>query len=515
MRRFVVGLLVFITAGAAYAELQNVQVGGQIRIRGRYWSNTYENDLRRPRAVRIPAQYVPGRAIGPYGVASEMSWSEDSNSRALIEQTTKLRVTADFTDNVTALIELDDSEVWGGGDFRSDYLTGADTRANSADDVEVLQSYIETRQTFGVPVQVRIGRQQIKVGDGWLVGETQGIQELSFDGIRVTYGTKTFSVDAWATKLFEGGTAEQDGDVDFYGLVATCKAIPKNEFSAYWLWVRDARSVRDTRRVWFGEWFEDALGLDDYDVTNLHTVGVRAAGTFAPVDYKLELAYQFGNADSVGALFRPYTYGDNRADFSSWAGDAEIGYTFDVAWKPRVFVGGAYFGGEDNRDVTFFDWLGVAYRPDASVSFNRLFSSRTYLYTFDQDRNTSNFNEVRLGVATQPTDSVKASLAVHKLAANAEFDMPWNILLGRYRVPLLPNWSFLTTPSGTDIGYVAELNVDYQYSPDLSIKFTWEHLFASGDLNEGNFLNLNGLEFIGGRDHDDADYVAFDTRLKF
>ncbi|HOE65123.1 MAG TPA: alginate export family protein [Candidatus Hydrogenedentes bacterium] len=514
MKRLFVILSVFLVSGSAFAELQNIQVGGQIRIRGRFWSSTFENNLRNPRTIHMPANFLPGRSIGPYGVASQMSWDSHSNDQKYVEQNAKLRVTADYTDNVSAVIEVDWSGRWG-NDFRSDYVTGADGRGGAASDVQLLQSYIQTRETFGLPLQVRLGRQQIVLGDGWLVGDSQGIMDISFDGIRLTYDNKTFAVDGWAAKLAEGGTAEQDGDVDFYGIAATCRAVPKNEFTAYWLLVRDARSLRDTQLVWFGEWFENLLGLDDYDVTNLHTVGARAAGAIASADYKVELAYQFGNADRAGSLFKPFTYGDPRASYDAWAGDIEVGYTFDIAWKPRVFAGGAYFDGEDQRDLSFLEWLSPFDRPKASLSFNRLFSSKTYLYVFDQDRNTSNFHDIRAGVSVKPTDSVKVSLAAHKLAANAAFDMPWNVLIGRYRVPLLPGWSFLTTPCGKDIGYVAELNIDYQYSKDLSFKLTWEHLFADRDLNAGNFLYRNGFEFGGGSNSDDADYVAFDTRLKF
>ncbi len=516
LRKLLVFLLLLSGAGAAYAELQNVQVGGSVRIRGRYWSNAFEDALRRNRTIRIPAFEIVGRDIGPFGVASQMAWSDREPSRAIVEQCTKIRFTADFTDDVKAVIELDDAEVWGGGDFRSNYITGADTRANSADDVEVLQSYIQTSETFGLPLTARIGRQQIKWGDGWLLGETQGITEQSFDAIRLMYDLDSVSFDAFAAKLAEGGVAEQDGDVDLYGLQAVCKAIENNEFSAYWLWLRDARSLNDTNRLWFGEWIESWLSLDDYDVTNLHTIGLRAAGKFDAFDYAVDAAFQTGDADSVGFLFSPFVYGDDGAEFSGWAGDLELGYTFaDVMWKPRVFVGGAYYSGEDNRDVSVLDWFGPFYRPDASVSFNRLFSSRTYHFAFDQDRNTSNFNQIRLGVNAKPTDSVKVSFLVAKYATNEAFDYPVYWTVGRYRLPLAPGLTFWTRPADTDIGWLTELSATYDYSEDLSIKFTWEHLFTDNNIDEGNFIYLNGLEFGGGSDSDDADYLGVDMRVKF
>lgn len=514
--RHVAACMVFAAIGSgAYADLQNVSVGGQIRIRARYWDNIY---LDGGRETRIPDFFLPGRPIGPFGASSRYGYDENSNRRTLVEQDTRLKFSADFTNYVNAVIEFDDFETWGGGDFRSDYITGADVRANSSDDVEVLQSYIETNETFGVPLRLRIGRQQIKLGSGWLVGENQSTLNISFDGVRATYTGDGFAIDGWATKLAEAGANEEDGDVDFYGLNASYTGIEGHEFLAYWLYLRDARSLNDTNFAAPIEWLEDAFNLDDYDPTNLHTVGLRAAGAFGPVDYVGEVAYQFGDADSAGALFVPtnFLYGDDGATYSNWAGEAEIGYTFEnVAWTPRVYVGGVYFGGEDNRDLSFLEWLNPFDRPDASVSFNRLFSSKRYYEVFDEGRSGTNFYQLRAGAEAHPTEAIGLMAEIAKLGVNDTFDQPLALRAGRFRVPVAPALAFLTEESGDDIGTVTRLQVTYQYSEDLSFKLYWDHLFASDDVDEGNFVFSNGLELLAGSDHDDADYIEFESRLKF
>ena len=296
MKHYTMGILALFVSVTALADLQNVDVGGQIRIRGRYWSNMYTDA---PRETRIPDFFLPGRAIGPVGTESRMLFDDRSNDKQLVEQSTKLRFRADFTDNVEGVIELDDMEVWGREDFRSDYITGADSRAATGDDVELLQAYVQTRETFGLPLQMKIGRQQIQLNGGWLVGKTQSTREQAFDGIRLTYDVGAFVVDGWATKLFEGGILEEDGDTDFYGLDVTYKGIPNHEFTAYWLLVRDGRSINDTSFIAPIERLEDVVNLDDYDPTNLHTFGLHADGKVAAVDYVLELAYQTGDRKSV------------------------------------------------------------------------------------------------------------------------------------------------------------------------------------------------------------------------
>lgn len=496
------------------AELQNVDVGGQIRIRVRHWQNMY---LDGRREIRIPDFYLPGRPIGPFGAASRYAYDDDSNRRSIVEQDTRLKISADFTNHVNAVLELDDFEVWG-NDFRSDYRTGVDASTNSRNDVEVLQSYVETNETFGLPLRLRIGRQQIKLGSGWLVGENQSTVNIAFDGVRATYTGDGYAIDGWATKLAERGAAEEDGDVNFYGLSATCTALEGHEFIAYWLYVRDARSVSDTNFAAPIEWLEDAFNLDDYDATNLHTLGLRAEGALASFDYAAELAYQFGEADSAGALFAPSNqlYGDDDAKYDNWGTEAEFGYMFEsILWSPRVYVGGVYFSGEDNRDLSFLEWLNPVDRPDASISFNRLFSSIRYYEVFDEGRTGSNFYQIRAGADLQFTESIAFNAEVAKLGVNETFDYPLSIDAGQFRIPVAPALAFLTEESGDDIGIVTALELRYKYSENLSFKLSWDHLFTDNDVDEGNFIFSNGLELLAGSDDDDADYFEFESRLRF
>ena len=97
-------VLAAVCCVTATAELQNVELGGSLRIRGNY----YDLDSR-----------------GDY---------------SFIEQRTRLNVKADFTQDVSAFIEFDNYNFWG-EDFRSVYLTGSDYRSG-LNTVNLYQSYI-------------------------------------------------------------------------------------------------------------------------------------------------------------------------------------------------------------------------------------------------------------------------------------------------------------------------------------------------------------------------------------
>lgn len=521
----IVSLLFVFVVLPVWADLQNVEVGGEVRIRGNYIANWAVTTG--PVGVRFPPAALGGRSIGEFfsgapafnglGVVSPFAWDDDMHKLKFLEQRTRLHVKADFTEDVNAFIELDEYSWWG-EDFRSDYLTGADFRAATTNDVEIYQSYIEANDMWSLPLRARIGRQELAFGSQWLVGPKDFgpfFSGRSFDALRLTYGGDAYTVDAWWSKLAETSPLEEDGDVDFYGIYATCTAIENLTFDAYWLWLRDARALNDTNFGWLGENIEAWFGLDNYDVTNLHTIGLRTAGMYNGFDFDLEAAYQFGDAARAGFFFKPFLYGDDDADINAWAVSAQVGYTFDVAWQPRPFLRYAFYDGEDNRDISFWDWLNPFDMPEASVSFNRLFSNHMYNGFFDLQNDFSNAHVIIAGVVAHPNETLDVVLDVGYYMADETFDAPIHIKVGKIRIPLAPFFPFWTEDTDDDLGWVTDIVGTYHYSEDLSFSLHWSHLFTGDGLSDGNYNARNGLMFNGGSDDDDSDFVTFETSLRF
>jgi hypothetical protein len=516
---FVIAIAAALLVGTpAFAGLQNLTIGGSIRIRGNYYSNT----VPAPSGVEVrwPGFQLPARPIGdPIGgqtITSIFSWDEDENDTGWIEQRTRLNAFADFSDEVSAFIEIDSYDNWG-EDFRSNYITGADARAVTNNDVEIYQAYVQADQMFDMPISMRVGRQEMPLGNQWLVGVNDAaalFTGLSFDAIRFTYATDEYSLDVFGAELFEGGVVEEDEDIWLYGVYGSYMGIDEMTLDAYWLFLRDARSLNDTNFVWAVEWIEDWVDVDDYDATELHTFGLRGSGTFDQFDYEAEIAYQTGDADQAGFLFKPFVYGDDDAEFDNFGANVEVGYTFDMDYQPRVWLGGAYLGGEDERDLTFWEWLNPFDRPDASVSFNRLFSNMEYS-EFIANTDESNMWIGRGGVSIAPSEKLSVDLLVSYFDALEAFDAPRHINLGRWRVPLIPNWSWWTEENDSTLGWEVGLYGSYAYSEDLTFNAGWAHLFVGDGLADGNFTANNGLGFTGGSSDDDADYLFLETTLNF
>lgn len=504
LRRLAVGsltvLMALAMAGSAWAELQNVEVGGELRIRGRYYMNVWG-----PREARISDATLRGRAVGPFGSTSIFTWDDSRSDWTRYETSVLLNVKADFTDDVTAFIELYDFHIWG-EDFRSDYVTGVDFRADTREDVEINQAYIEARDMFGYPVRLRVGRQNLKFGKGWLVTDMlTPSQYVSHDAIRLTYAVDDITVDAFSAKHFDAIAG--DDDEDFYGIYATYSGMDALTLAAYWFFLRDGNEIDDTPGAGPAARLTQAIfGVNDYEHTNLHTIGIRANGRTGAWDYDLELAYQFGDAAIHGSGFVPVggTYGDDDAEYDNFGADLVVGYTFDANWSPRVYLQGTWFEGEDNRGLTLLEALNPFHKPEASVNFNRLFSDKNYLPVINDNGWLSNFQMLAAGVEFKPTEKI----SVHTHVAKAWFDEPFDFS----RIPGLPIW---LKEGSDDMGVEVAAYIRYVYSEDLWFLLYYNHLFAGDGLTDGGFAQFNGTQFTGGSDDDDADYVFWMAVLKF
>ena len=421
MAMFVIAGLVAAISTVAMAELQNVEVGGSIRIRGSY----YDFDK------------------NPVGDVS------------FIEQRTRLNVKADFTDNVTAFIELDSYDIWG-EDFRSqNYALGFDTRAASIDDVEVYQAYIEAREMWGTPLVLRVGRQELSFGSEWLVGVNDAssvFTGLSFDAAKLSYETDMFSATAFVAKLAENFGNFADDDLDFYGLYLSYTGLEDIVLDAYWMYVRD----------------DSAILLVDSD---LHTVGLRGSGALGAFDFEAEAAYQFGRIKARGF------------DWDAFGVNLEAGYTFDISWQPRIYLGFAYLEGASGGDL----------------AFNRLFSNWEYS-EFLENTELSNAFVYRAGVSAMPTETIELAL------------------MGAYFVADKVDsggWWFWRWEDSDKVGLELGLYADYHYTEDLVFRAGYAHFFGGKGIRDGANIGLNGFDVFSGGKSDNYHYLFIETELSF
>lgn len=417
-------LAVMMVSFAGFADLQNVQVGGSLQIRGVLQSGL------------VPA------------------------NDNFIEQRTRLNVKTDFSENVSGFFEFDDYGRWG-ETFRSNYLSGVDTRPNGTGNVNVYQAYIDMKEIGGTPLSLRAGRQEIVLGSGWLIGNNEeklAFTGLSFDALHLTYATEKLTAGVFYARIAGQMSTDNESKVDLYTAYVNYTQSESLALLGYWIFAHDP--------------YKPAAG---YDATNFHTAGLRANGALGAFDYDAELAYQFGNADRIG-----FDSGDPDASFDNLAGTIEAGYTFECAWKPRVSLGAVYFGGKD-------------YSTDknrASVSFNRLFSNVEYVYLDSTE--LSNCWMGHGGIEVVPAEKLSASATLFHIQA-------------------------VDGPEGgsSDLGWETGLLATYEYSSDLSFEAAWYHWFGGDGADDGAYVLSNGLVSTAGVLKNHVDYMYLQAKLTF
>jgi hypothetical protein len=316
---------------------------------------------------------------------------------------------------------------------------------------------------WGTPLSLRVGRQELVFGSEWLLGNTDGnayYTGLSYDAIRLTFANDMFKADAFAGKLVETYGNFGKGDEDLYGVYGSYIGIEDVTIDAYWLYLVDNRF--------------------DGNEIDFHTFGLRGAGTISGFDFDAEVAYQLGDINGQPSAC-PFGFGEADVDYEGFGANAEVGYTFDVAWQPRPFVMFAYFdGGEPD----------VCKRSnDRTLPFNRLFSDKVYSVFLDTNRNLTNLIYYGAGVQVMPTECVSLELA------GAYLDLENDTNLGEQ----------------SEWGWEIDLSGSYHYSDDLVFSAGYSHFFG-GDWDRTEDCPIYDWD---GETSTDFDYFYLETEITF
>jgi len=241
MRKYLTtAMAIALMSGVSYADLQNVEVGAEIRIRGNSYFNTDAGD-----------------DVG-----------QDGSHNQFTEQYTAVSVNADFTDDVSAHITFNHYGNWGEDNYEYEDSS-----------IDLYEANIVLEDAFA-GVDLKIGRQEVLLGSEFLVGNENTasfFQHQSFDGIRADYGADAWHVSIATLKLVENDafSTNVDNDVDFNFIYGTYTGIENHTIDAYVMQLRE--------------------GIPGNDNDELLTIGARAAGNFGNFDYELEIATQSGD----------------------------------------------------------------------------------------------------------------------------------------------------------------------------------------------------------------------------
>ncbi|UCD55799.1 MAG: alginate export family protein [Candidatus Omnitrophota bacterium] len=308
--------LTLCLATSVYAGTQSVKISGDVTVRAILRSDyDLDEDNEEPATVDTT------------GIGTGTSdWQEYFMSTA------EVQVDANLTDNVSAVIRLFNQRDWGDDNATTDEF-----------DVGMDLMYVELKEFLYSPLTLKIGRQDIWIGKGFIVGANISDYNsninaneyscaTSFDAIRATLDYDPWTIDGIAAKLAEGHISSSDDNSLFGVNVGYIFDFYNGEAEAYWFYKNDANTT-------------EATEVETHNT--VHTIGLR--GSADPVESwtaAAEGAVQFG--DYVG-----FTGQLEDRDRLAWALDvsAECRYFTNMfVWKPVIGAEYVFYSGDGESD---------------------------------------------------------------------------------------------------------------------------------------------------------------------
>jgi len=412
----------------AFSAVENVKVGGDIVVKGIYRNNF---DF-----------LEKGRATGAAG---------DGNS--YIYSGSRIYVSAELTDNVSAMVRFIDERDWSG-------LAGLDAISRG---VLTDLAYIKIADLMIPNLALTVGRQEIQIGDGLVVGSQYragllnrvvstsyyydyGLQK-AFDAIKLDYAfiAAPVTVSAFKAKITETydnmginlpgvGLDGNANDGDLYGLdvVVNTNVAGQGLIINPYL-VNYGISVNGTQ-----------------ESNDLNTVGLRIGWQpLEALNISAEYAKQLGENKTVNM------------DYEGWAAVVGVDYKFATNMSPTISAMFSSFSGQGAGDNDIKAWAPVFPSNIASrvgrIAYPALFSNGEGSFNLGTG---SGVRAIKLGVGLQPTEKVGVSLDLFNLTADETF-------------------------GGVDdsVGNEIDLTISYAYSEDLTFGLELGYLMA-GDYIE-------------------------------
>jgi hypothetical protein len=178
-------------AVSSFADVQNIRLSGDVRIRGYYLNNAAEGE--------------------PSGAAGNVNFNASS---AFIEQRTTVSVEADLEDHVLVVVSLMADGLWGAPDQTSSAGPGTEDDAGGAINrgwsVGVTEAYVQMNEMFYTPATLKLGRQYMTYGHGLLISSLE--QSYNYDAGRLVLDYYPLTIDLVGARLADNGTFGGDSN---------------------------------------------------------------------------------------------------------------------------------------------------------------------------------------------------------------------------------------------------------------------------------------------------------------
>ena len=414
---FIAAVLLVGMSIPAFAAVENVKVGGDITIRGIYRTDyDFTKNSTQAQGARDNVDYLM--------------------------TTTRIYVTSELTDNVAAVIRLINERDWNAEGWSPVGVGQIDT------EIDLDLAYIKLSDMFAPGLSATLGRQEILLGKGLMVGNRNpwgGIGPITawdynarkaFDAVRLDYALSVIplTLTGALAKINERtnvaaapAAGDRVGDISLSVINANYQVpVADAEVEGYFI----NQSVSHTTKN---------LG----NTNSVSTFGLRGSHNLAVVpglSYQGELAFQSGRG-TLGQFA-----GVDIKNTGSLM-DAGVNYAFqNIAWLPKVGANYTAYSGDDRvADAKNKGWV-VLY-PDGLAEKVGAIAYRNNLIYAGAPTNAQIF---KLSASVQPTEKLGVNLA-------------W------FNEKLQKSIAVADPGLSKDIGDEINLGLNYAYSEDVAM----------------------------------------------
>ena len=398
----------------------------------------------------------------------------------------RLAMEADITEKLVGQVELQVADIAGEDQQERNVLL------SNRDPVDLYTGYIHWNQIADSHWSLRVGRQELPMGNQFLFGNLPYYNGVSFDSVRIHWEDEA-RFDAWWAKTNE--TFQGDADTDIFSFAIGGTAERGDDWSFYTHYLRDD-------------------GISGIERETLLAVGfrwTRQEGDASHFLWNFEFVWQDGRIGNpvVGGMFippqpdpiLPLPTGTVVDDLfiSAWGGEGMFGYN----WNKN----------DDDHQLYLHAYLATGDRNQQDDDINDF---RTFFQNFhprngraDIVRGT-NLNSIGLAYEGTYGDRHGAGVDVLLFQINAPEDSPTTLastpgLFNGFFIPATDsNPSPGITRGEDDLGQELDLWYDYYYSENLSFQVLLA-LFFPGDA----------ITKVNGGFDDPASRLAVQARLRF
>ena len=428
---------------------------------------------------------------------STRKFLNDSDGDDFIATRVRLNANVNVNDSTSAFIQMQSNRTWGndlntanagsGGGSGNSSFSPSDADAS----VGLHQAYFTLKNFASLPVDLKLGRQQVVLDGHRLFGHTgwtTGAQ--THDAIRLDHKHGNHTLTYAYVLANEDGrtdTTEDDNDIDVHLLRANFQGILGGNLSVYGVFLSDECGLT-TGTV--------CSGTDN----NIYTVGFRQAGQLFGIDYRGEYYYQGGDAiadatrfNTAGGLDYVQAGGSLTAvDRDAYMFGVRIGKKFNnVAMKPSLTIWYDQLSGTDDSDLGSSDY----------GTFNTLFDTGHKFYGhMDLFLNNINHGTQNLGLtdlavkaSLQPMPGWTIKAAWHKFQTEVD---PSSNPFARQQA--------LTNSVDDDLGTEIDLALIHKYNANTVISAGYSVFAAEELFNLQTGAPANSADWA---------YVSFDVKF--